>query len=211
MLNQRTPTDGTARRSDGEQTHAEILAAAMRLASIEGLESLTFGRLAQELGISKSGVFAHFHSKQELQQATMEAAREVFQREVLEPGLDAPEGLRQLERLCEAFLSYVERAVFPGGCFFAQLLGEYDARTGPVHDQVIADQLGWMGLLTRLADLARKRGELDESTDPVQLAFELYAPLELANYLSVLHADTTYVDRARRVVRAKIASAAESP
>ena len=195
------------RRSDGQQTHTAILDAAMRLASVEGLGTLTIGRLARELGISKSGVFAHFRSKERLQAETVEAASEVFQREVLEPGLAAPEGLAQIEGLCEAYLSYIERGVFPGGCFFAQLLAEYDAQSGPVHDQVAADQRGWLGLLERLARTAQQQGELDPAVDPVQLAFELSAPVELANYWSVLYRDTAFVEHGRAAVRARIEQA----
>ncbi len=179
----------------------------MRLASIEGLGSLTIGRLARELDVSKSGVFAHFRSKRQLQQETIEAAREVFQREVLEPGLAAPEGLAQLESLCEAYLSYVERGVFPGGCFFAHLLAEFDAPTGPVHDEVVAIQRGWLGLLAGQIETAQRRGELSPTADAGQLAFELYAPLELANYLSTLHRDPSIVERGRDAVRRTIASA----
>ena len=201
-------TERARRRSDGEQTHTAILEAAMRLASIEGLTSLTIGRLARELDVSKSGVFAHFRSKEQLQQETIAAAGEVFEREVLHPGLAAPEGLGQLESVCDAYLSYVERGVFPGGCFFAQILAEYDARTGPIHDEVVAGQRGWFGLLEELVRTAQQRGELDPATDPQQLAFELYAPLELANYLSTLHRDPSIVERGREAVRAKTAAVA---
>lgn len=192
------------RRSDGQRTHAAILEAAMRLASVEGMASLTIGRLADELGVSKSGVFAHFRSKTRLHEETIAAAREVFSAEVLEPGLDAPAGLARLERLCEAFLSYVERGVFPGGCFFAQMLGEFDAPSGPVHDEVLADQRGWLGLIEGLVAEAQQRGELDAAADPAQLAFELDAALELANYLSTLHRDRGPVERGRAAVRATI-------
>lgn len=179
----------------------------MRLASIEGLGSLTIGRLARELDVSKSGVFAHFRSRQRLQQETIEAAGEVFEREVLGPGLDAPAGLVQLESLCEAYLSYVERGVFPGGCFFAHLLAEYDAPEGELHDEVVTIQRGWLGLLEELVEVAQLGGELDPGADPHQLAFELYAPLELANYLSTLHRDPSIVDRGRAAVQATIAGA----
>lgn len=200
-------TEQPPRRSDGEQTHVAILETAMRLASVEGLGSLTIGRLARELGVSKSGVFAHFRSKQRLQQETIAAAGDVFQREVLEPGLDAPEGLAQLESLCEAYLSYVERGVFPGGCFFAQLLAEYDAPDGAIHEEVVVGQRGWLGLLERLVDTAQQQGELDPAADPAQLAFELYSPLELANYLSTLHRDPSIIERGRAAVRATLARA----
>jgi AcrR family transcriptional regulator len=199
------------RRSDGEQTHAAILDTAMRLASVEGLGSLTIGRLARELGISKSGVFAHFRSKERLQAETVDAASEVFEREVLAPGLAAPEGLAQIESLCEAYLSYIEREVFPGGCFFAHLLAEYDAQTGPVHDQVAAGQRGWLGLLERLIRTAKQQGQLDPTADPAQLAFELSAPVELANYWSVLYRDTSFIERGRAAVRATISKATPQP
>lgn len=199
------------RRSDGEQTHAAILEAAMRVASIEGLGSLTIGRLAAELEISKSGVFAHFRSKQRLQQETIDAATQVFQRQVLAPGFAAPEGLARLEALCEAYLSYVERGVFPGGCFFAQLLAEYDAPSGPIHDALVTGQRGWLGLLESQIATAQQHGELDGSVEPAQLAFELYGPLELANYLSVLHRDASVVDRGRTAVEATLARRRRSP
>ncbi|MGH2474025.1 MAG: TetR/AcrR family transcriptional regulator [Candidatus Limnocylindrales bacterium] len=196
------------RRSDGELTHAAILEAAMRLGSIEGLGTLTIGRLARELEISKSGVFAHFRSKERLQQETIEAAQVVFEREVVEPGLDAPRGLAQLESLCDAYLGYIERGVFPGGCFFAQLLAEYDAPSGTIHDTVAAGQQGWLGLLEGLVATAQDRDQLDAALDPGQVAFELYAALELANFLSTLYRDPSIIDRGRNAVQAVVARAA---
>jgi AcrR family transcriptional regulator len=195
------------RRSDGERTHAAILDAAMRLASIEGLSSLTIGRLARMLGISRSGVFAHFRSKERLHQETIAAASEVFQREVLDPGLAAPAGLAQLEGFCEAYLSYVERGVFPGGCFFAQLLAEFDAPDGSIHDQVVAFQQDALGSMAGLIEDAQTQGELDPGVEPGQLAFELHAVLEMANYLATLYRDPATTDRGRVAVRAAIARA----
>lgn len=200
-------TKQAQRRSDGEQTHAEILNAAMRLASIEGLGSLTIGRLAKETDISKSGVFAHFGSKRRLQQETITAAEEVFAQEVFEPAQTAPDGLPRLQGLCEAYLSYVERGVFPGGCFFAQLLGEFDAQIGPIHDRVKAGQRGFLDVLEGLIETAKQRGELDAATNSAQMAFELYAFLELANFLSTLYRDQSLLDRARDAVRTTIAAA----
>lgn len=194
------------RRSDGEATHAAILEAAMRLASIEGLGSLTIGRLARQLGISKSGVFAHFRSKQRLQEETIEAAEAVFAREVVEPALAAAEGLARVEALCESYLDYVERGVFPGGCFFAQLLAEFDAPPGEIHDRVAVGQRGWLGMLTELIATAQHHGELAPELEAEQLAFELYAHLELANYLSTLHRDPALLDRGRRAVTSTLAA-----
>lgn len=196
------------RRSDGEETHAAILEAAMRLASIEGLGSLTIGRLARELGISKSGVFAHFRSKQRLQEETVAAAVEVFDREVLAPATRAPAGLARLRQLAEAYLSYVERGVFPGGCFFGQLLAEFDGPDGPLHDAVVAGNRGWIARLTDEVATAQRRGEIDPEADPAQVAFEVDAALEMANYLSTLHRDLTFVGRGRRAVEAVLVHAA---
>jgi AcrR family transcriptional regulator len=198
------------RRSDGEQTHEAILETAMKLASIEGLGSLTLGRLARELDISKSGVFAHFRSKARLQHETIRAAEAVFAQEVVEPGLDAPEGLGQLEGICDAYLSYLERGVFPGGCFFAQLLAEFDAPAGTIHDALAEGQRGWLSLLEGLITTAQARHELDPMLDASQLAFELYAALELANYLSTLYRDPALVDRGRTAIGAAISRAQPS-
>lgn len=195
------------RRSDGEETHAAILDKAMALASIEGLGSLTIGRLARELGMSKSGVFAHFRSKRRLQRETIEAARRVFAREVMRPALAAPEGLARIEAFCDAYLSYVERGVFPGGCFFAQMLAEFDAREGPLHDEVVADQRGWSEMVGRLIRVAKEQEEIDPGTDEALFAFELYASLELANYLSTLNRDPGIVDLGRRAIREAITRA----
>ncbi len=196
------------RRSDGEQTHTAILETAMRIASIEGLGSLTIGRLAKELGISKSGLFAHFKSKERLQRETIDAARAVFEHEVLRPGMGHEPGLGQIEGLCEAYLSYVERGVFPGGCFFAHMLAEFDAPEGPIHDELEADQRGWVGMLVQLIETAQKQGEIDPAVEPRQLAFELFAPLELANYLFTLHRDPSFVEHGRQAVADTLARVA---
>jgi AcrR family transcriptional regulator len=140
------------RRSDGARTHAAILDAAMRLASVEGINGLTIGRLAADLGVSKSGLYAHFGSKQELQRETIEAAREVIEREVTKPGMAASPGLDRLQATTDAFFSYVERRVFPGGCFFANLLAEVDAQPGPLQLEIRADYEGWRGFLVEILD-----------------------------------------------------------
>lgn len=138
---------------------------------------------------------------------TIDAAGAIFQREVLAPGLAAPDGRARLEALAEAFLSYLERGVFPGGCFFAQMLGEFDAQTGTIHDVVARDNRGSFSLLEEAAATAVARGEFDPHTDVKQLAFELTAALEVANYLSVLHRDPSMIARGRRAVEGVIARA----
>lgn len=210
-MEENAATSTQRRRSDGEQTHAAILDVAMRLASIEGLSGLTIGRLADESGISKSGLYAHFGSKERLQIETIEAAWEVFQQEVIQPAMDAPEGIARLVALGDAYLGYVERRVFPGGCFFAGLLTEFDARSGPIHDIVAEGNREWVAFQKSLITRAQELGEIDPSVDPEQLAFEAEALLEFAGYLFVLHRDTTPLERGRDAIAALLERVATDP
>src|SRR3984885_11841298 len=147
--------------SHGARTRTAILRTAAGLASVDGLDGLSIGRLATELAMSKSGLFAHFGSKEELQLATIEEARQRYTREVIEPARAAGPGITRLHALCEAFLSYLERAVFPGGCFFASAMAEFDSKTpGPVRDRIAQCQDQWMGTLERAAQEGQERGEL---------------------------------------------------
>jgi AcrR family transcriptional regulator len=189
------------RRSDGERTHAAILETATRLASIEGVHGLTIGRVAEETGISKSGLYAHFGSKEQLQLEVIQAAGEIVMREVVEPAMEAPEGLRRLEALTDAYFSYVERWVFPGGCFFSSLLAEADARSGPIHDSVVEGQRQAGAEMTELVRAAQRSGELDRRTDAAQLAFEIDACMSQANYLFVLFRDPKALRRGREGIR----------
>jgi AcrR family transcriptional regulator len=192
-----TATTTRRRRSDGERSRRAILLAAARLATLEGLDGLTIGRLATEVGMSKSGLFAHFGSKEELQLATIGTAEEIFQEEVLGPALQS-EGLARVEALCEGFLSHVGRNVFPGGCFFASAAAELDTRPGPVRDRVMATLRLWSELIEGGLAEARRRGEIAPSADCAQLTFELNALLAEANGLYLLHDDARYFDMARR-------------
>ncbi|MGQ0669239.1 MAG: TetR/AcrR family transcriptional regulator, partial [Actinomycetota bacterium] len=196
------PSTTRRRRGDGERTHAAILEAATRLASIEGIYGLTIGRLAETLGVRKSGLYAHFGSKERLQLETIDRAEAIFENEVVRPALEAPEGVGRLQALCEADLSYIERSVFPGGCFFAGLLAEVDARPGPIHDRIASNQRDWLDLLAEQARVAQQRGEIGEEADVLQLAFELEACLEVTNYNFILFGDPEMIERGRRAVRA---------
>jgi AcrR family transcriptional regulator len=189
------------RRSDGERTHAAILDTATRLASIEGVHGLTIGRLAEETGISKSGLYGHFGSKEQLQLEVIRAAGAVLEREVVEPALAAPEGLARIVAWLDAYFSYVERWVFPGGCFFASLLPEADARTGPVHDAVVTGQRRSMEWITGLVRDAQRTGEIDHRSDPAQIAYEIDACMTHANYLFVLFRDPEALARGREALR----------
>ncbi len=198
-----------AKTSHGARTRQAILATAADVASVDGLDGLSIGRLAGELSMSKSGLFAHFGSKQDLQLATVEEARQRYVREVIQPALGAGTGLRRLHALCESFLSYIERGVFPGGCFFASAMAEFDAKApGPVRDRIADCQAQWMDTLEHAADNARAAGELSGSTEPGQLAFELEAALLAANWYYRLYQDAGYLHRARRAVRDRLASQA---
>src|SRR5580658_9603447 len=195
--------------SRGARTRTTILRAAAGLASVEGLDGLSIGRLATELAMSKSGLFAHFGSKEELQLATVEEARQRYTREVIGPARAAGPGITRLHALCEAFLSYLERAVFPGGCFFASAMAEFDSKApGPVRDRIAQYQDQWMNTLQQAARHAQEREELRAGADPRQLGFELEAALLSANWYFHLFNDSTYLDRARRAVRARLASEA---
>lgn len=201
----RDPT-GTQRhlRSDGQRTRDAILQAAASLATIEGLEGLSIGNLAAAIGMSKSGLYAHFGTKQELQLATVAEAERILDAEVVQPALAAKPGLGQLFAVCEAFLSYVERGVFPGGCFFAATALEMGARPGPVRDRIAGVQLDFVRLLRSFAETAIAQGELPVDEDPTQLAFELHAILLGADTKFVLHEDATVLDLARKVIRQRL-------
>jgi AcrR family transcriptional regulator len=192
----------------GERTRAAILDEAARLATVDGLEGLSIGHLAEATGMSKSGLYAHFGSKLDLQLATIEAARQTFVAEVLQPALGAPKGLERLLAVCEAFLLHVERRVFPGGCFFSAAAADVGTRPGPLRDEIAAQQLAWLGLLERLARDAEEQGELKSNADPAQLAFELQALLVAANTSFILQADGGAFERARVAIRERLRLAA---
>lgn len=186
------------RRSDGERTHATILLAAARVASVEGIHGLTIGRLAESLGISKSGLYSHFRSREQLQRETIETAQAIFAEEVLGPVLAADEGLARFEVLMDRYFSYLERWVFPGGCFFASLLADADARPGPIRDLVGDIEREWLEVMAGFAREAQARGELAAGVDVDQLVFELDAAFELSNFHFVLFRDPRVLARGRR-------------
>ncbi len=192
------------RRADGERTRSAILETAARLATVEGLDGLSLGRLAQETGMSKSGLFAHFGSKEELQLATIAAAEVVFNEEVLAPAMGRPEGVARVRALSEGFLSHVERSVFPGGCFFASAAAELDTRPGPLRDRIAEVYSGWVGLLTVNVQRAQEIGELDPALDPNQIVFEINAMLAEANGIFLLSGDHAAFDMARRAIEARL-------
>jgi AcrR family transcriptional regulator len=196
------------RRSDGERSRNAILREAGRLATVEGISGLSISRLAAAVGMSKSGLFAHFGSKEELQVATIEAARAVFNEQVIEPALASPTGLERLRRLAENFLQYVEGGLYPGGCFFASVAAEMAMRPGPVRNGAVQvlDEF-YRHVETAVRD-AQAEGAIDPSEDAEGLAFELNSYLSLANSQFAVSQQATPIDRARRALEARITAAA---
>jgi AcrR family transcriptional regulator len=195
-------------RRDGERSRSAILREAAQLATTEGIEGLSIGRLAQAVGMSKSGLIAHFGTKQELQLATIETASAIFAEEVVEPALSCATGIGRLEALAENFLGHVERQVFPGGCFFASVLQEVDTHPGPVRDRAMQFMVEWTHQLETAARDAQHEGAIDPAEDAEQLVFELDAYLLMANALFVSTQEPASLERARVAIRQRLTAAA---
>lgn len=191
-------TQTAPRLTAGERTRHSILEVAVDLASVEGLDGLTIGRLATELNMSKSGLFAHFGSKEELQLATIEAAKQRFTEAVIAPALKARRGLPRLSALCKEWIGYGRNSVFPGGCFFVAAAAEFDSRPGLVRDRVAGAMTEWIGALRITVRKAVEEGHLKSAVDSEQLAFELNAMLMAANFDFQLHDDEKAFDRAKK-------------
>jgi AcrR family transcriptional regulator len=196
------------RQARGLRTREAILARAVNIASVEGLEGLTVGSLAEQLHMSKSGLFAHFGSKEDLQLATVETARQIFSKKVTRPALAAPKGMPRLWGLLEQWLILVENRVFPGGCFFSAASFEFDSRRGVVRDRIVAIMHEWIAVITRAVYEAQKAGHLDPKVDPTRLAFEIHAIAMGAHWASQLLEDRHAYSRARTIVLEKLRSIA---
>jgi AcrR family transcriptional regulator len=191
------------KRLRGAKTREAILRKAVSLASIEGLEGLTIGKLAAELGISKSGLFAHFGSKEELQLAVVETARRIFVERVIRPAL-TEKGLKRLRMLYENWISYADSKGFPGGCFFSAASLEFDDRPGKVRDEIVTSMKLWLEMLEGTARAAQTANEIKKDVDPHQVAFEMHALAAAANWSSRLFQDKTAFRTARSAVRQRL-------
>ncbi len=199
------------RLARGDRTRATVLDTAIALATEAGLDGLTLGQLADRLGVSKSGLFAHWHSKEELQLATIARAKESFKELVIAVAMAQPAGVGRLWKLHEARLEYIGDDKLPGGCFFVNAQYEYDARTGPVRDR-LAEVLGeWLALIERLATEAVAAGELAADVDVPQLAFEINAVGAATVYQSRLLPGSEAMSRARAAVLTRLRSACTDP
>ncbi|MCW2996411.1 MAG: TetR/AcrR family transcriptional regulator [Conexibacter sp.] len=187
--------------ADAARTRSAIVARSVDLASVEGLEGLTIGRLANDLDLSKGGVLGHFGTKEELQLAALNAAAAIYRREIWEPAQGAAPGRKRLLAICDAWLSYLARDVFPGGCFVAAASTEFDDRPGRVHDAIVAMHEQWMGVLAREARIAITNGELRRGSDPEDIAFGLNAIAMGVNQAHRLVRDATAPERGWRAMR----------
>ncbi|HEY1377440.1 MAG TPA: TetR/AcrR family transcriptional regulator [Gemmataceae bacterium] len=197
----RSKRAGRKPRADGVESRRAILHAAATLATTRGLEGLSLGELAQHIGMSKSGLFAHFKSKEELELAAVETAAEVFAAEVLRPAADSPRGLARVVALGEAFLGHLQRRVFPGGCFFAAVSVQLAASPGRPRDRVMEFIREWQAQFTDALGQAHDSGELPRGADIDQLAFEVTAMLVRANFTWVVSGDPHVLDQARTGIK----------
>ena len=198
------------RLAKGARTRESILRVAVDLASVEGLEGLTIGRLAEELKMSKSGLFAHFGSKEDLQLATVEMARQIFVERIVRPALVLPEGLPRFLGLCEGWLDHVKSRVFKGGCFFTAASFEFDSRSGPVRDAIASTMRTWLDTLTRAIEGAQKARHIKPSIDAHKFAFEIYSLAMGANWALQLLDDKDAMAKARQNIFERIKSVATS-
>jgi AcrR family transcriptional regulator len=157
----------------GEQTRTAILDEALKVASRLGLEGLTIGSLAEASGMSKSGLFAHFGSREGLQLAVLEHAAQRYGETVLMPALKIERGLPRLRNMFERWLDWAVASGLPGGCIMIAAAAEYDDRPGPIRDAVIANQHRGLALTQKAVRLAIDEGHLRSDTDPEQISFEL--------------------------------------
>jgi AcrR family transcriptional regulator len=206
--NRRQPEPHPQPQARGLRTREAILHRAVHLASVAGLEGLTVGRLAEELNMSKSGLFAHFGSKEGLQLATVETARQIFIDQITIPALKAPKGMPRLWSLVDSWLGHVEGKIYAGGCFFTAASFEFDDRRGLVRDRIAAIMREWMAALARAIFEAQKAGHLDPKTNSTLLAHEVQGIGLGAHWAHQLLDDPVAYSRARDAIRERLASVA---
>jgi AcrR family transcriptional regulator len=191
------------RRSNAEaaQTRAAIIERAVETASIEGLEGVTIGRLADDLGLSKAGVIGHFGTKTGLQREALHKAQAIFTEQVWEPARKKPGGLPRLLAIADAWVAHLSHCPFPGGCFMTTVSTEWDAREGALHDEVREGWEQWRATLSHEAKRAVKQGELPAEANPDQVAFEMLAIAMGLNQSIQLLGDRRAPTRARQAFR----------
>ncbi|HEY4280408.1 MAG TPA: TetR/AcrR family transcriptional regulator [Conexibacter sp.] len=192
---------GRRSAAEARDTRARIVSRALRIASTDGLEGVTIGRLADSLEMSKSGVLNHFRTKELLQLAVIETAGEVFRREVWEPARAEEHGLARLLAIEHRWLDLIDGPSWPGGCFWTATAAEFDDRPGPVRDALAEAMEQFDTAMRRQVGYAIDAGELPEETDPAQIVFELRGVLMVANQQLRLHNDDSAPERAHAAIR----------
>jgi len=186
---------------EAQKTREAIVARAVDVASVEGLEGVTIGRLASDLEMSKAGVIGHFGTKADLQLAALDAASKIFLDDVWEPAADEEPGLPRLLAICDAWIGHISRSPFAGGCFWTAASAEFDGRGGPAHEAVQRRSRAWRKVLRREITAAIDAGQLPAHLDPEQAVFELEAiPMGLNQSLQ-LFGDKQAAARARTAMR----------
>jgi AcrR family transcriptional regulator len=188
-------------RADGVESRRAILDAAARLATTHGLEGLSIGELAHHIGMSKSGLYAHFKSKEELELATIDTAAEIFQKDVIRKVPDSLRGIARVTALSEAFFQHLVRRVYPGGCFFATVGAQLAPRPSQTRDRVMQMQAEWVAMFLAALRQACDDGELQSNVDLDQLVFEITAMMFRANFAWVFTEDEHVLDQARLAIR----------
>ncbi|MDQ2700276.1 MAG: TetR/AcrR family transcriptional regulator [Actinomycetota bacterium] len=187
--------------ADAARTRAGIVRAAVTQASNDGLEAITIGRLADDLGMSKAGVIGPFGSKEQLQLDTLKQAIEMFTADVWEPATRTESGLPRLEKIIDQWIAHLKGGTFPGGCFLTQTAAEFDGRPGPVRDATEDASRRWERVLASEVRTAVDQGDLPANTDPAQVAFEIAAIAQGTNQAIQLRREPEAPERGRRAMR----------
>lgn len=195
------------RRERGDRTRRAILESAARLSSVEGLEGLSIGRLAEHLGISKSGLYAHFRSKEKLQLATVRTAEAMYDAALVQPALAEPPGLARILRFADLHMDYVREGPFPGGCFFIAAALDPARQRDPVKEELANVQVQLLGFFAAEIATAQTSGEMAEGADPRELAFAVDAILVGADLNFLLFDDPSYLELAKRAIRTLLGQA----
>jgi AcrR family transcriptional regulator len=182
--------------SKGQATKEAILDEALHVASTVGFEALSIGQLADRAEMSKSGLFAHFRSKEQLQLQTLDHAAARFTDVVVRPTLKTPRGESRVRELFERWLDW-ETDALAGGCVFVAASNEYDDQPGQMHDALLRHQRDWTEFITTVAGTAVSEGEFRADLDPAQFAFELQGVMLGYHHAGRLLRDPRALDRTR--------------
>jgi AcrR family transcriptional regulator len=195
----------------GPATRGRIVEAALRVASVEGIEGISLGRVAADVGMSKSGLFAHFESKEELQVDVLQAAVEKFAEVVVRPAFAAPRGEPRLRALLERWLEWERNESLPGGCIFQHAAMELDDHPGPARDALVASQRQWLATMARAVEIAKQEGHFRPDVDAEQFAFQIYGLVLGYHNMKRLMRDPDAGTRIHRAFDSVIAAARVAP